>query len=98
MGKTKAFLCIASFVAFVVLSVDQIYKNQQIQSRTPRQQQASVQIAKATIDSGFNGFEDFLKKPASRCVIEGRVENNRNHDRACKGFIIGLSLLNSLSR
>jgi hypothetical protein len=97
MGETKAFLWIASSIAFVVLSVDQTYKNQQIQSRASQQQQPSAQITKATIDSGFNGVEDFLKKPASRCVIEGRVENNKNHDRACKNFIFVMSVLDSLS-
>jgi hypothetical protein len=98
MEKTKGIICIASSIAFVVLSVDQINKNQQIQSPTPQQQQASAQIIKATINSGFNRFEDFLKKPPVACVIEGRIKDNKNHDRACQGFIIGLSLLNSLSR
>ncbi len=76
----------------------EFYQNIISQPPTPQQQQASVQIAKENIDSGLNRVKDFLEQPLVACVIEGRVRDNKNHDRTCKNLIIGLSLLNSLSR
>jgi len=103
MGKKTDFSVDYAFVGLlclvcIPLGYQHFLINPKIQSPTPQEKQPSAQITKATIDSGFKRFKDFLEQPVSRCVIEGRVENNRNHDRACKGFIIGLSLLNSLSR
>jgi hypothetical protein len=73
MGKTKAFLWFASSIAFVVLSFDQTYKNQQIQSRTPQQQQASVRIGKTKINSAFDGAEELFEKPLVKCIITDSI-------------------------
>jgi heme exporter protein D len=98
MGKKEAFLWIASSIAFVVLSVDQINKNQQIQSRASQQQQPSAQITKATIDSGFNRVEDFLEQPLVACVIQDLAQTFIGNHKPSDGWQCALDALQNRSR
>jgi heme exporter protein D len=98
MGKKEAFLWIASSIAFVVLSVDQINKNQQIQSRASQQQQPSAQITKATIDSGFNRVEDFLEQPLVACVIQDLAQTFIGNHKPSDGWQCALDALQNQSR
>jgi len=98
MGKKEAFLWIASSIAFVVLSVDQINKNQQIQSRASQQQQPSAQITKATIDSGFNRVEDFLEQPLVACVINDLTQDFIGNHKPSEGWQCVMDALQNQSR
>jgi heme exporter protein D len=99
MGKKEAFLWIASSIAFVVLSVDQINKNQQIQSRASQQQQPSAQIIKATINSGFNLVEKVSKYPMSQCIIADSINYYfmKNH-KPSEGWQCVMDALQNQSR
>jgi hypothetical protein len=99
MGKKEAFLWIASSIAFVVLSVDQTYKNQEIQSRTPQQQQNSVRIAKKNIDSSFNLVEKVSKYPMSKCFIADSIKYyfTKNH-KPSEGWQCAMNALQNRSR
>ncbi len=101
MEKTKAFLCIASCVAFVVLSVDQSYKNQQIQSPTPQQQQASVQRAQiaANTDSNFDWDKKFLEKPLVKCIIADTINYYLMENyKSSEGWQCAMNALQNQSR
>jgi hypothetical protein len=98
MEKKEAFLWIASSIAFVVLSVDQINKNQQIQSRASQQQQPSAQIIKATIDSGFKRFKDFLEQPLVACVIQDLAQTFIGNHKPSDGWQCVMNALQNQSR
>jgi hypothetical protein len=87
-------LCAACFIP---IGHQHFFVNQEIQSPTPQQQQASVQIAKAKINSAFYGLAKHLK-PFVECIVDGDVKSNQQHDKTCKGSMVILFFLNTLSR
>jgi hypothetical protein len=82
-------VCIACLIPFVH---QHFFVNPEIQSPTPQQQQPSVPIAKAESNSAF-GLESFVE-----CIVDGDVKSNQQHDKTCKGSMVILFFLNTLSR
>jgi hypothetical protein len=109
MGEKRDFSvgsCIAfisrhrrKFVALACLAIpcgSEYYQN--ITSPPSNQQeQPAIERLKKNTTEYMAVSVGILRHPVSVCVIEGRVENNKNHDRACKNFIFVMSVLDSLS-
>jgi hypothetical protein len=101
MGKKRDFsvgyvlvglLCCIPFIhQFVIV-------NPEIQSPTLQQQQASVQIAKENIDSGFNRVKDFLEQPLVACVINDLTQDFMENYKPSDGWKCAMNALQNRSR
>jgi len=78
--------------------MNQHYKNQEIQSQTAQQEQASVQIAQENIDSGFDGVEKFLKKPLVACIIQDLTRHFVGNHKPSDGWKCAMNALQNRSR
>jgi hypothetical protein len=84
-------LCFIPFIhQFVIV-------NPEIQSRASQQQQPSVPITKTNINSAFYELAKPLK-PFVECIVDGGVKSDQQHDKTCKGSMVILFFLNTLSR
>jgi hypothetical protein len=104
MGKKRDFsvdcvlvglLCAACLIPF---GHQHFFINQEIQSPTPQEKQPSAQITKATIDSGFKRFKDFLEQALVACVIQDLAQTFIGNHKPSDGWQCAMNALQNPPR